>query len=495
MMKKWSLIVVAALLLASVSAVWAQTPTYTEDWDGRGTDSERCELAGQEGRPESGWIHWVFSTKGESTDAKLTLGGTGSGTYSPGEPLNAEVWHFYTPFFELEGLTATIELFGGEPGEGSGLVISDYCPGGVENLDVSKTVVTYFEREHFWDITKKVETEFGFEHDGFPKIWLYTDGSGDETATWTVDVTYEGYEDSAWNVSGVVTIKNTGTLDATINSVVDYLGGVLIDVDCGVTFPYTLPIGETLYCNYDEDGYFEGDNVVTVTTERDVYSATEPIVWGDPDVEVNKTVNVKDISDLFGEVDLGTVTAPNDAQFTYTEDFEYADYAECGDFVYENTATIVETEQSADATLLVNVQCLIFAGETAWAANLHTPLEFRYTNRGNWATYVQYAEKTTTLFAGQTIDVGTVSFSAVVDGKVTITVSLTGDWEFEDVAENLKVQDYASAPSGNPEPGLFDHKKDCDAALSFCSIVVPANNFYGVHVNVGQWIPDPNFGP
>jgi hypothetical protein len=120
MMKKWSLIVVAALLLVSVSAVWAQTPTYTENWDGRGTDSERCELAGQEGRPESGWIHWVFSTKGESTDAKLTLGGTGSGTYSPGEPLNAEVWHFYTPFFELEGLTATIELFGGDPARAAG---------------------------------------------------------------------------------------------------------------------------------------------------------------------------------------------------------------------------------------------------------------------------------------------------------------------------------------------------------------------------------------
>jgi hypothetical protein len=70
---------------------------------------------------------------------------------------------------------------------------------------------------------------------------------------------------------------------------------------------------------------------------------------------------------------------------------------------------------------------------------------------------------------------------------------LTGDWEFEDVLENLKVQDYAKAPSGNPVPGLFAHKKTCDVLLDSCWIMVPANNFYGVHVNVGQWTPDPNF--
>jgi hypothetical protein len=164
---------------------------------------------------------------------------------------------------------------------------------------------------------------------------------------------------------------------------------------------------------------------------------------------------------------------------------------------YDNTATIVETEQEADAALLkVNVQCFVFEGETAWAANGEEPLELRYTQRGNWATYVQYdgGEKTTTLFAGQTINVGSVTFSAPdTYDMVTITVALTGDWEFEDVAENLKVQDYADPPSGNPAPGGFDHKEDCDAESKTCSIKVPENNYYGVHVNVGQWVPNPLF--
>ena len=359
------LVVFATSLLAS--AVMADGATYTEDWDGRGSDSENCGLVGQEGRPETGWIHWIFSTKGESTNASLTLGGTGSGTYEPGPPLVAEAWHFYTPFFDLDGLTATIELFGGDPGPGGGLVISDYCPGGFERLDVSKTAVTSFTREHFWDIAKKVETDNGHTLNGYPKIWLFIDGSGNETATWTVDVTYEGYEDSGWNVSGFIYIDNTGTLDAVITDVDDVLGGVPIAVDCGVTFPYTLTVGESLTCSFNEDGYFEGSNVVTVITERDAYGANAGIVWGDPTTEINKTVNVEDISDLFGTVDLGSVTAPNDAQFTYNKVFAWADYGadNCGSFQYDNTATIVETGQDASATLKVNVQCYIY--ESAWA--------------------------------------------------------------------------------------------------------------------------------
>jgi hypothetical protein len=64
-------------------------------------------------------------------------------------------------------------------------------------------------------------TEYGHKLDEVPKIWLYTDDSGDEKATWKVDVSYKGYDDSAWNVSGVVTVANTGQLPATVTSVLD----------------------------------------------------------------------------------------------------------------------------------------------------------------------------------------------------------------------------------------------------------------------------------
>ena len=474
--------------------------SFSRVWNGRGMDSENCDMIGTSPeRTTDGWIHWVFSTKGRSTEAKLVLGGSGSGTYQPGEPLNANVWHFYTPYFELDELTATIYL-NGRPGPGGGLVISDYCPGLNEELTVTKTVETSYDREHEWDIEKMVETDNGMTlKDGTPKIWLYANGNGNEEAEWIIDVTYEGYEDINHKVFGEVTIENTGSLDAVITDIEDLLAGEEIDIDFGevLVFPYTLEVGEKLEGTYEEEveNKIEGENVLTVTTERDIYDASEEIIWGDPDEELYETVNIKDISDLFGDVDLGEVTAPNDGQFKYKEFFAWEDYYDVDgpfSFTFENTATIVETGQFAEAVLKVNVQKLLFKGETAWAANGNKPGELRYENPGNWATYVEYddEEKTTTLFAGQNIDVGTVEFSAPANGEVTITVNLTGGWEFEDVAEYLKVQDYESAPSGNPSPGLFDHK-----ISEGNTITVPQNKFYGVHVNVGQWVPDPDFGP
>ena len=239
-------------------------PTYTEVWDGRGIDSEKCELVGEEGRTEAGWIHWVFSTKGASTDARLTLGGTGSGIYEPGEPLTANTWHFYTPYFELEGLTATISVYGGEPdtsSPGGGLVISDYCPGTPQGeITITKTADPSFTRTHEWDIEKSVDTENELElEDGTPKVWLYTDGSGDETATWTVDVTYDGYEDTGHALSGSVTIENTGDLDANITNLVDTYGGAPVIFDCKVDdvpfiFGQTLLAPEeVLVCTYEVD--------------------------------------------------------------------------------------------------------------------------------------------------------------------------------------------------------------------------------------------------
>ncbi|MFU8772402.1 MAG: hypothetical protein ACNA8H_08285, partial [Anaerolineales bacterium] len=353
---------------------------------------------------------------------------------------------------------------------------------------------------HDWDIDKSVD----------PKaLYLYTDGSGDTTVEWTVTVTYLGFEDSDFNVSGEITIENSGNLDAVITAVDDMLAGDAIAVDCGVTFPYTLEVGETLICTYDEDGYVEGFNEVTVTTERDEYFADAEIIWGEPAEELFATVGVYDDSDLFGLVTLGTLDAadfaPGDTiPFTYDKYFAYADFAECGYFEYNNTAKVIYNFGKAgqvvlgraDEKLIVHVQCLIFDGQTAWAANGSVPGELRYTERGNWATYVVFfgEAKTTTLFAGQNMEAGSVSFTPV-NGDVEITVSLTEDWEFEAVSENLKVQDYADAPSGNPSPGQFDHKKTCAEAESSCTISVPFNNFYGVHVEVGKWVPDPNFGP
>jgi hypothetical protein len=120
-----------------------------------------------------------------------------------------------------------------------------------------------------------------------------------------------------------------------------------------------------------------------------------------------------------------------------------------------------------------------FDGESGWAAGS------RYVAKGNWATYTSYSriEKTVTLFAGQTMEAGDVTFSAPVNSKVTITITLKPGWFFDNVSDNVKIQDYATTPpSRNPSPGQFAWK-GCAYKCSF-SIEVPANNYYGVHVDL-----------
>lgn len=138
-----------------------------------------------------------------------------------------------------------------------------------------------------------------------------------------------------------------------------------------------------------------------------------------------------------------------------------------------------------------------FEDETAWAAGT------RYTPKGNWATYTSYegVAKTVTLFAGQTMEAGTVQFSEPnAGGLVTITITLNEGWrfalnpagenEFGSVYDNnIKVQDYATAPSGNPAPGLFQWKTIAEGQTG--SITVNANNFYGVHVDVEHQVDCP----
>jgi hypothetical protein len=539
-------------------------PTYTEVWDGRGSDSERCELA----RDPEGWIHWVFSTKGTSTDARLTIG---DDVYEPGEPLNAEVWHFYTPYFEgvEDGtLEATIELFGGTKGPGGGLVISDFCPGDDEPfvpdalLNVEKTADTSYNRIHDWSIDKTVETENELEHDDLPKIWLYTDGSGDERATWNVDVTYEGYEDTDVKVSGTIEISLGGNLDAYIEDVEDIIfqgedpeegeddtrTQTPVDVECAldveleegedpvlIGFPYLLTQGAPdIVCTYEaEDLEVEdGVNVATVTGEFRLPEGTEleefdpanypidepaeaDVIFGEPEEQTHKSVDVKDLSDLFGDVTLGTLDADdfpieeegkdptNTVRFSYYKDFAFADYAACGHFEYDNTASVLGDEDevldSDDATLAVNVQCFVPKGETATGAGL----EWRLTRRAP-NTWFEYTRWTDIADDGADIITGATQGRLVIGeitGERNVTTSLSFElftgWELDEVDGAVKVNPMSCTTNQNyVQPGQFKYQFDTfEEAEAFA---FENTDCYGIHLDVldlNTLIPDPDFGP
>lgn len=209
-------------------------------------------------------------------------------------------------------------------------------------LDVEKTADTTFTRTFEWDIEKTVT----------PETWdLFTGDSG--TSEYTVTVTKTGSTDSDWAVSGSITIDNNTPFSATIESVSDVISGVgAVAVDCGVSFPHALASGGTLECTYST-GLANGDNRVntaTVTTSGDVGggSADADVIFGDPTTVVNDTINVDDSV----EGDLGSFSETGSVSYTRT--FTCDD----DEGKHDNTATIVETEQSDDASVTVNCHAL-----------------------------------------------------------------------------------------------------------------------------------------
>jgi len=133
---------------------------------------------------------------------------------------------------------------------------------------------------------------------------------------------------------------------------------------------------------------------------------------------------------------------------------------------------------SFSRTCMVDVpKC--YQGETAWASGS------RYVSRGNWATFTQYSVGSVNLYAGQNKFAGTVTMSPVTNGNVTITISLNEEWSLQEVSNPVKIQGYATAPSGNPSPGRFASKG------SSLTVTLPFANYYGIHLDVRQVVACP----
>jgi len=239
-------------------------------------------------------------------------------------------------------------------------------------VDVEKDAETSFTRTYEWDITKSV----------VPDTWhLFAGDSG--TSRYTVAVEKTGFTDSDWAVSGNIYVANNTPFKATITSVSDEISGFgAAAVDCGVAFPYELPSGGTLTCSYSaslSDGS-NRTNTATVETSGTVGGGegTAGVVFGAPTTEVNKEINVTDSNaGSWGPVS-GTTS------WTYEKTF-----TEAG--TYGNVATIVETGQSDNAEVTVNV----------YSMNVSKDADTSFNRYWTWSIDKRADQSELTLAAGQ----------------------------------------------------------------------------------------------
>jgi len=366
-----------------------------------------------------------------------------------------------------------------------------------ETLEVTKTAVTSYTRTHEWSIEKSVDPI---------EFYLYIDGRGDGTATWTVDVTYEGYVDSDFNVSGTITIKNNGTLDANITDIVDVLEGTQIEITCVEELPYLLEVGETLTCTYSVDGYVEGWNEVTVTTDEGTYDAEDvELIWGEPTTNVHASVEITDTNDTGGVLPQTLYAADYVAgaveTYTYTKDFTWADYGQdaCGTHNYQNTAKVMDGELMLDydtAELDVYVQCYIYEYETAYAKGGSAECFIPTFSNWGWTNPIRPG----------TYEMGLWAAAGRCDtGKGTlvgsVSVFFNGCVEVEYDVDSPYILDETHVYAGCSKfPKMKVGKKLVDTVApgqyyNNCPVVGCSSVYVIAQAVVGIPIPDPDFGP
>jgi hypothetical protein len=286
--------------------------------------------------------------------------------------------------------TATID----ETGDSDDANVTVAC----HEISVTKTAVTSFNRYWTWEITKAIDAscflQIGNVPTGFdetadpPKATIQQN----ESLYVCYDIGIDAdYADDDWAVSGGITVSNEGNpIPAVINDVTDLItaddiGG---NPDCEVTFPHTIPAGETLECSYGADlpdassrtntatatqqlYSYDKDKVGTALTTADESGSAAVIFSADPDDEIDECVDVDDMLYKSGlQVDvtqeLGTYCADQELPHTFdvTRYFPIEGIPlECGDNVYDNTATLVtndtETELTADASINIYVECQV----------------------------------------------------------------------------------------------------------------------------------------
>lgn len=271
---------------------------------------------------------------------------------------DANIYEYIPPSLGDSGL-ASPPTSSGKPANLSNLT---FCWN--KALEVSKTAATTFDRTYDWTIDKTGNQTSLTLSVGQQFLVNYTVVVG---ATFT---------DSNWAVSDSITIHNPNlTAAATITGVSDVVSpAITATVTCNVTFPYTLPAGQTLICTYSAslpDGT-PRTNTATVTTSGKVAggSGTANVTFGYPTNEYDECI---DVSDTYAG-SLGTVCYPN-APKTFTYSRWIGPYDVCGDYTVENTASFVTKDR--DVT-----------GSDSWTVNVSVPCAGGCTlTPGYWKTH------------------------------------------------------------------------------------------------------------
>ena len=282
------------------------------------------------------------------------------------------------------------------------------------DLAVTKNVVGSFTRTYPWSIEKTATSD---------KVTV--DGQGKATGSYTVTVTAGDGQDSAWAMSGTVTVTNPNDWqDVSLTGITDtYDGGGTCTVDQvktggsfgAVSFPYSLAKGATAVfgysCTFATKPAYDGTNTATASWDGRVAATpsssasgtaavTESGTWSPTKVNADVTITDDhatpgDVSDdtVLGTLQWADVYGATDHRWThsYTIPLQVPKGGTCVDRV--NTASVVGDGKvvlsSDDATVNVCNPVGLTGTKTATPSftrtwNWHLVKQVRVSPGGAW---------------------------------------------------------------------------------------------------------------
>ena len=295
---------------------------------------------------------------------------------------------------------------------------SSYC-NPEASITVLKTADPSYVFTPTWQITKSVT----------PAVVNLFEGQS-SAVTYTVQVTPTA-EFGGYQVFGSIYITNTGPIATQISTVVDTVSGAgNAPVSCPGGLPRTLAPGARLLCTYVTPlpDATPRTNTVNVTFEgAKVATATAPVVFGAPTPVIDPVT----IDDIYN----GGAPTPLASQVVTSTSLVYTRTVVCGSglnyvngvatYARANTARIVETEQSADATMTVN----------CYRPSVEKTVDPDFTRRFTWQIQKRASVVQLDLVDGE---------SAPVTYTVTLTKSAPID-------ENFRI--FGTIRVVNPHPG------------------------------------------
>jgi hypothetical protein len=398
-------VVMVALLLASLAgtSLAAVPPTL---------------VAGNPSCTDLGFAHGYKVNAGGAEDNPWGTWNVGPGTitvYGPNEvpgglPLNWSSTFGIDAVIVKGGPNANVYYYNPESMGDTELYTPANASGGYAGLShvefcydyevtVTKTANATYTRTYSWTITKGPDGDYkGFTGDSF--VHGYT-VSVDQTVV-----------DSNFAVSGTITIVNPDPkFTANIASVTDSVDGIPATVVCPGTG--SLAPGATLECTYSAglpDASTRTNTATVTTAPGDKVGGgqgTAQVVFGNPTVVGYPTINVTDTNEM-------SWNASGDASWSYDKTFT----CDGDEGENPNTATIVETKQSASAK--VTVAC--------YALNVTKDAATSFTRNWDW-TIVKTGDQTELILSvGQqflvnydvTVSATSTDSAWAVNGTITV---------------------------------------------------------------------------